>query len=807
MATKGRLGVPGEGRPSLDGMLEGLTGYSLLRALIDAIPDAVYLKDLDSRFIWGNPALARVLGLDDPAGAIGTSDIDYFHAMHALESLEDERAILRTGEPIVAKRELEERPDGSRRWVATTKVAVRDADGAIIGTAGISRDIDGVVRNEEALRESEERHRLISELMCDYVYTGAITAEGDIVPTWASGPIERVLGYSAEQLARPEGLRWLDLVEEEDRPRALASVARLREGQSTVTEYRARRADGAVVWLRDTVRPLWSSDGRRVEGFMGGVQDITAHKQVEADLRLSEERFRILADSVPALITVTDEAGRVTYANQAARELYEADEGDDLVELWLAALHPEDRERVLHGPHPELDPTGAVQREYRIIRRDGQTRWLLELSRPRRTEDGLRPGEVTCALDITDRHEALESRQRLEAQLQRAQRLESLGVLAGGIAHDINNALAVILGCAEQGALGIGGGPANPEVLFERIRQASLRAKAVVAQVLAFSRPAAPDRRTIRLQEELTDTVTLIRSGLPSTIALKTQLAPDCPAVCADPSLVQQVLLNLVANARDAIGEGHGSVSVKLRPITLDTEQAAMLRVSPGRYAYLRVADTGCGMDQATLARIFDPFFTTKPRSAGTGLGLASVHGMVTAHGGAVTADSTRGVGTIFRVYLPAVSSPCCEPGAEPADDDAVAPRGEGRILFLDDEPELTQLGVEMLSELGYRVTGETCATDALRTLMVPAHGYDLLVTDQTMPHLTGIELARRLRDAGDRTPVVLLTGYSPAIVDSDLRAAGILGLLAKPFAIGDLARLVRRAISSPAEVRGSGRS
>lgn len=675
MGIEGTPDLPEDGAAEAGDAARTPVEHSLLLALTETIPDAVYYKDLESRFLWGNRALARALGLTDPSEAIGKTDCDFFDPIHATESCDDEQEIIETGLPLVAKRERERSLAGEWRWVSTTKIPVRDASGNVIGTAGISRDIDAEVHNEEALRESEAR-------------------------------------------------------------------------------------------------------------------------------------FRALADSLPALVSVLGPDQSIVYVNQAVLDFYGAYSGEDLRGAWQDALHPEDAERILHGPLPPSDASGLAQREYRLRRHDGQYRWVLEFGMPRLTPaSGADAGQVVCAIDITERREAQEARDRLEEQLEKARRLESLGVLAGGIAHDINNALAVVLGCAEQGSALPDGPDADnrASVLFERIRQATMRAKAIVAQVLAFGRQADPDRRTIRLQEELAGAVALARSGLPSTIALQASLSEDAPPVRANGALIQQALLNLVTNARDAITGGHGAISVDLSSVALDDEAAAALGCAPGSFARLCVSDTGCGMDAATLARVFDPFFTTKPRSAGTGLGLASVHGMVTAHGGTVTAESTPGVGSVFRIYLPAAG----EADGMPADYGGASPvpRGSGRVLFLDDEPELVELGIELLTGMGYEVTGMTDPGEALRVLMAPNHGYDLLLTDQTMPLLTGLELAGKLRAAGSRLPVVLLTGYSPAVAGADLRAEGILALLAKPFAMGDLARVVGRALSSPVEGHGSGRS
>ena len=390
-----------------------------------------------------------------------------------------------------------------------------------------------------------------------------------------------------------------------------------------------------------------------------------------------------------------------------------------------------------------------------------------------------------------------EELQRSEEHLRQSQKMEAIGQLAGGIAHDFNNILGCILGYAELTLQEV---PDNAPVQ-ENLRgviQAGLRARDLVEQILTFSRQQEQDRKPVQLQEVIAEALKLLRASLPATIEIAAEIDEQAPAVLADASQMHQVLMNLATNAAQAMN-GAGRLEIQLRAhATVEEFGAARLELPPHRYIQLRVRDTGCGMEEATLERIFEPFFTTKAPGQGTGLGLSVVHGIVTSHRGAIHVDSQPGLGTTFDLFLPAqdVQAPELE-----APQDSV-PLGHGeRVLFVDDEAPLAFLGKELLERAGYRVIPKTDPLEALAAFRAEPEGYDLVVTDLTMPNLTGTDLARDLLQLRADLPIVLATGFAGLMTAATAQALGIRELLLKPTSFRSLAESAHRVLAQEKEV------
>lgn len=402
---------------------------------------------------------------------------------------------------------------------------------------------------------------------------------------------------------------------------------------------------------------------------------------------------------------------------------------------------------------------------------------------------------VALEKEIADRKRAEEEKEILEAQLRQAQKMESLGTLAGGIAHDFNNILAIIMGCAEMVALDIDAESKQGRMLAKVIN-ASRRAKDLVKQILAFSRRSEQEKRPVRIDLLLDEALKLLRATLPTTIELKAELNSKA-VVCADPTQIHQVIMNLCTNSAQAMpGEG-GAIYIGLN----DSFQPARDHLHhpdlpPGAYVELTVKDTGQGIEPTILDRLFDPFFTTKEKGVGTGLGLSVVHGIVKSHGGAIEVSSTYGKGTSFRVLFPVVES---LPIAEPEDDQAIA-GGRERILLVDDEPAIAEAAKQMLEYLGYEVDSKTSGGEALKSFrrQQEQRPFQLVITDMTMPHMTGADLAREVHRLDATVPVILCTGYNESVkADTVVRDLGIQALLMKPYDLKQLSVLVRSVLDT----------
>ena len=388
----------------------------------------------------------------------------------------------------------------------------------------------------------------------------------------------------------------------------------------------------------------------------------------------------------------------------------------------------------------------------------------------------------------------LQEEKQLKRELMRTEKLRALGQMASGIAHDFNNILAAILGYAELAVYDL-----SEEHIarhsIDQIVRAGYRAKDLVKQILAFTRKSEEKRIPLNLRAVVEEAIGLIRASVPSTIEIRQELESAPETVLADATQVHQVLMNLCANASHAMRENGGTLEVTLQSAVVSSGEAVFCPdLRPGSYVRLSVVDTGHGMDQATIDRIFDPYFTTKEKGVGTGMGLAVTLGIVRSHGGAIAVVSDPGKGSTFHVYFPSTEDATDEPvqngGSELS-------RGTGRILFVDDEKHLATLGKQMLERLGYTVHMSTCPLEALDEFRSSASSYDLVVSDVTMPKMTGDELAQRIKELNPRTPVILCTGFTERISERDAETLGVTALLAKPLMMGELAAAVRRTIES----------
>jgi signal transduction histidine kinase len=383
-------------------------------------------------------------------------------------------------------------------------------------------------------------------------------------------------------------------------------------------------------------------------------------------------------------------------------------------------------------------------------------------------------------------------RKRLEAQLRQAQKMEAIGTLAGGIAHDFNNILTAILGYTELALNDIPQDSAAWRYLQE-VRKAGQRAKTLVQQILTFSRRTEQARTPVQLPRLVEEALTLLRASLPSTIAIRHHISQDTSTVLADPTQLHQVLLNLCANAEYAMRETGGLLEIRLEPVEVDEQVTAQHPELPaGPYVRITVTDTGHGMTPDVVERIFEPFFTTKRPGEGSGMGLALVHGIVASHGGVVTVASVVGQGTIFTVYLPRTDDSVRDEAAQ----EGSLPTGAERVLFVDDEEVLVRLGQEILLGLGYDVVVCTSSVEALDVFRMAPQRFDLVITDQTMPHMTGEELALELRRLRSDIPIILCTGFSHIIHAERAQELGIDAFLMKPLAMQDLARVIQQVLA-----------
>ena len=499
-------------------------------------------------------------------------------------------------------------------------------------------------------------------------------------------------------------------------------------------------------------------------------------------LRESEARFRLLFEQLfDAQVMFTDK-GDVDDANQAACRLF-GRTCDDMRQTAVSSLFmPAEAERVWHLLQHLPEGAPAFLGELSVRGAAGEP-VPVEAGGVALKIGGQRYGLVSFR-DITER-------KQLQTQLQQAQKLEAIGTLAGGIAHDFNNILAAILGYSELALLDVPQDSTAHMNLRDAIK-ASHRGKDLVKRILAFSRRDDQHRKPLAMAEVVAETMKMVRALIPTSIDIQTRIEPKIGIVAADPTQIHQVILNLCTNAAHAIGEKRGTIAVRLeRRVLDDAPERIHSELRPGAYACLTIADNGVGIPSDLLGKIFEPYFTTKESGQGTGIGLAVAHGIIRNHGGVVTATSQVGEGSTFEVYLPTVQGKT----PQEARPKVITPTGSESILFVDDEQTLQDIGKQMLQRLGYRVVVSDSSRAALALFNAAPEDFDLVITDMTMPLLTGEELAQRILTIRPDIPVILCTGYSEKITPDTARKLGIRAYLMKPLTIDQLARTVRKAL------------
>ncbi|MDO8722368.1 MAG: ATP-binding protein [Syntrophales bacterium] len=392
-------------------------------------------------------------------------------------------------------------------------------------------------------------------------------------------------------------------------------------------------------------------------------------------------------------------------------------------------------------------------------------------------------------------------KKQLEERLRHSQRMETIGTLAGGIAHDFNNILGIIMGYAQVALLTPPEKTDMPRYLRE-ILKASARAADLVRQIITFSRQGNQERNPLLVKPIIEEALKMMRASLPAAIEIRHNFKPGLSPVLSDPTQIHQVLMNLCTNAGHAMQDGGGVIEVNLDEVEIDAGDPDLFAdMQPGRYQILTVSDTGHGMDASVNERIFDPFFTTKGPGKGTGLGLSVVHGIVKSHGGKISCHSVPGKGTTFQVYFPTVEE---EPSERPEQFDSI-PLGRERILFVDDEAALVDIGKQMLQSLGYHVVTRTSSIEALEAFRTQPDQFDLLITDNTMPNMTGVELAKNIKRIRPDMPVILCTGFSESVSEEKVKALGIAGFMMKPIIRKNLARVIRHALEHGEEINDGG--
>jgi len=507
-------------------------------------------------------------------------------------------------------------------------------------------------------------------------------------------------------------------------------------------------------------------------------------------LRRSMNRYRTLFESAGDAIFVFDCDGQIMDVNRVACERL-GYRYKELVGLRRKDIESPDTTKTMVERQETLRKKGHVIYEAAHLHKDGST--LQVEANCRVIEYDYEPAVLTIARDISERIQAQEEKAKLQALLRQAQKMEALGTLAGGIAHDFNNILTPISGHADIAKIKIGKDNDAAKNL-EGIIQAVGRARGLVQQVLSFSRQDSEEKRPLQLHTIFKEALRLLRASLPTTIEIQRNIG-RCGAVMANATQIHQILMNLCANAAHAMRESGGMLEVSLAEVEIRAgELAAYLNMTPGAYVRLSVSDTGHGMPGDVLERIFEPYFTTKKEGEGTGMGLSVVHGIIKSHNGDIKVYSEPGKGTTFNIYLPRIRAKAAMADSPVAEQ---IPKGSGSVLIVDDEEKIIEVMTQMLEYLGYEVTSFTDSQKALAAFRKNPDIFDIIITDMTMPNMTGDILAKNIQTLRPGLPILLCTGYSRSISREQARVLGLQEFLMKPPSIGELARAIDRALQN----------
>jgi len=628
-----------------------------------------------------------------------------------------------------------------------------------------------------------------SEATLKSIFRAAPTGIGmvcDRVIQQANERLCKMTGYTREELLG-KSARILYGTDEDFEYVGREKYAQISERNTGTVETRWQRKDGTMIDVLLSSTPIDSNDLSM--GVTFTALDITRRKQVEKDLRESEAQYRSLFKNNHSVMLLIDpETANIVDANPAAVTFY-GWSYEELTRKKITDINRLTKEQV-------FDVMEKVKMEqqkhlyFRYFLDSGEIRDVEVYSGPIMVHG--RELLYSIVHDITARKKAEEEKAALESQLFHAQKMETVGTLSGGIAHDFNNLLGIILGNAELAMDDLPEWhPAKSN--FNEIRTASLRARDVVKQLLSFSRKSDPKQRPAKLVQIVEDALKFLRSSTPTSIEIHQHILNDTDdTILADSTQINQVLINLFTNATHAMEDTGGVITIGIENIDLDQISATVYPdLPPGSYVKLTVSDTGTGIDHEIKDRIFDPYFTTKEVGKGTGIGLSVVHGIVKSHNGAISVDSKSGEGTTFSILFPMAEEEAVTE-TEPADK---FPTGNEKILIVDDEESMVNIGRGRLERLGYQVEVRTNPIDALELFRADPEEFDLVITDMTMPHITGDKLVKDILKIRPDIPTILCTGFSERIDEEKAKEIGIRGYIEKPFDQGTLSRIVRTVL------------
>ncbi len=675
------------------------------------------------------------------------------------------------------------RPDGSvtyNRWECRPWYTANGSIGGIITYTEVTTERKLA---EKALIQSRSHLRALVNSIPDLIWL----KDQEGIYLSCNPMFEQFFGAKESEIA---GKTDYDFVDKDlaDFFRANDRIAMKTGGPSKNEEELTFAANGYSGLFETIKTPMLDHEGKII-GVLGIARDITARKKSENEIAKQRRLFETMFNTITDGVVITNTQREIQLANKGMESTF-GYKPEELLGKSIKLLYADQSEYIETGTSM-FDKKATNPNIYVTRYRDksgkefsGETFGAKLFD-----ENGQWIGNLGIMRDITDREKA-------EVRLQQAQKMESIGNLAGGIAHDFNNILFPIVGMAELLMEDLA--PDSEEYEnAEEIYKAGKRGSDLVKQILAFSRQSEHKKIPVRVQQVLKEVLKLCRSTIPANIEITHNILSDCGMVMADPTQIHQIAMNLITNAFHAVAPTGEKIFVQLKAIEIDRDELAHSLLQPGHYVLLSVSDTGCGIDPKILGKIFDPYFSTKGQDKGTGLGLSVVHGIVKQHHGDIKVYSEVGIGTTFNVYLPII-----EKSSDPVFVEKVESLflGNERILLVDDEEPIMRLEKQILERLGYHVTSRISSVDGLEAFKANPDAFDLVITDMTMPNMTGDQFARKLLSIKPALPVIILTGFSERINQENAADFGIKGLLMKPIVKSELAKMIRQVLGEAKE-------
>ncbi len=748
------------------------------RLLADNVTDVIWTTDLDFQIKYVSPSVEKLRGYTIDEVLIQPLDKtlspESLKYAYELLNYEFENIQNRTYKPKVIELELL-RKDGSTVLTESTISILYNEDKTPNRILGVTRDITERKEMEKIFRENEKKYRMLFESAP--VGIGMTHTDGEIINF--NTKLTKITGYQKSELMNKNLKDMYYNIED----RWLLQKSLEEKGYLRDYEIKLRKKDGTIYDALFYLTPVVLEGENAI---LVVVSDITEFKRVEMELTESEERFRYLADaSIEGIIINKD--GICLEANQVAADIFGFKDPSEMIGIHaIDTIAPESHGIVKEHlfKHSE-EPYEAIAQ-----RKDGSTF-------PAEIRAKLMPYKgdtvrVTSIRDISEQKKVEAEKGKIESHLRQSQKMEAIGTLAGGIAHDFNNILSGIFGYTELALKKISQEDRVKSYL-EQVLQASNRASDLVKQILTLSRQQDQEQKAISISPLVKEIVKLLRASLPTTVEIQKNISVQSDVILADATQIHQILMNLCTNAAHAMQQNGGILSIDLDNVTIDSRSVDINPdLTEGQYLKLSVTDTGHGISREIIDRIFDPFFTTKEKGKGTGLGLSVIHGIIKSYYGSITVESTEGKGTTFEVYLPLDMSLLKHDEIE---DKIPLPGGNECVLLVDDEALLVKLEQELLEDLGYKVVSRTSSIEALEAFKSQPGKFDIVITDQTMPNLTGAYMAKEMIKIRPDIPIILCTGFSEQISPEKTRALGIKEFLYKPVISRNLAEAIRRAL------------